>query len=83
MRAITPNVLDDLRAQAAVVRQRMWCRMAATGGTATVVFDIDASLVEIHSENKDGTAATYKGGFGFHRASSSSGAVTGKEVVVT
>ncbi len=27
--------------------------------------DIDASLVEIHSENKTGTAPTYKGGFGF------------------
>ncbi|MGH9038929.1 MAG: hypothetical protein ACRDZ3_01730, partial [Acidimicrobiia bacterium] len=31
-----------------------------------VVLDIDASLMEIHSENKEGTAATYKGGFGFH-----------------
>jgi hypothetical protein len=30
------------------------------------VLDIDASLVEIHSENKDGTAPTYKRGFGFH-----------------
>ena len=66
VRAITPNVLDGLRAQAAVVRQQVWQRMAATTGTATVVLDIDASLVEIHSENKDGTAATYKGGFGFH-----------------
>jgi hypothetical protein len=28
--------------------------------------DIDASLVEIHSENKEQTAPTYKGGFGFH-----------------
>jgi hypothetical protein len=27
--------------------------------------DLDASLVEIHSENKEGTAPTYKGGFGF------------------
>ncbi len=31
-----------------------------------VVLDIDASLVEIHSEHKQGTAATYKRGFGFH-----------------
>jgi hypothetical protein len=40
------------------------------------VLDIDSSLHQVHSENKDGTAPTYKGGFGFHRASSSSGAVT-------
>ena len=30
-----------------------------------VVLDIDASLHEIHSENKAGTAPHYKGGFGF------------------
>jgi len=57
--------------------------MAATVGTAKVVLDIDASLVQIHSENKAGTGPTYKGGFGFHRASSSSGAVTRKEFVMT
>jgi hypothetical protein len=65
MRNITPNVLADLIVQTGVVRRQMWQRMAATTGTATVVLDIDASLVEIHSENKAGTAATYKGGFGF------------------
>ena len=27
-----------------------------TGGDDPVILDIDASLVEIHSENKDGTA---------------------------
>jgi hypothetical protein len=31
-----------------------------------VVLDIDASLVQIHSPNKQGTAPSYKGGFGFH-----------------
>ncbi len=30
-----------------------------------MVLDLDASLVEVHSENKEGTAATYKRGFGF------------------
>ena len=39
---------------------------SATTGTATVVLDIDSSLHQIHSENKDGTAPNYKGGFGFH-----------------
>src|SRR5215207_8789552 len=27
---------------------------------------IDSSLHQVHSENKEGTAANYKGGFGFH-----------------
>jgi hypothetical protein len=65
IRAITPSMLTDLRTAAAMVRRQMWSRMAATTGTAMVVFDIDASLVEIHSENKAGTGPNYKGGFGF------------------
>jgi hypothetical protein len=28
--------------------------------------DVDSSLVEIHSQNKQETGLTYKGGFGFH-----------------
>ena len=31
-----------------------------------MLLDIDASLVEIHSENKVSAAPTYKGGYGFH-----------------
>src|SRR5947199_763920 len=50
----------------AEVRAKVWRRAAATTGTATVVLDIDGSLHQIHSENKQETAATYKGGFGFH-----------------
>src|SRR5438128_2863858 len=48
------------------VRARVWRRAAATTGTAPVVLDIDASLHEVHSENKQEAAATYKGGYGFH-----------------
>lgn len=66
MRAITPAVLAGLVGQTAVVRRQMWRRMSATTGTAPVVLDIDASLVEVHSENKQGTGPSYKGGFGFH-----------------
>ncbi len=66
IRNITPTVLTDLAAATATVRADMWRRMAATCGAATVVLDIDASLVQIHSENKAGTGPTYKGGFGFH-----------------
>jgi hypothetical protein len=63
--AITATVLADLNTATAPVRTSMWRRMNTTVGTDRVVLDIDASLVEIHSENKTGTAATYKGGFGF------------------
>jgi len=31
-----------------------------------VVLDIDGSLHQIHSENKQEAAANYKGGYGFH-----------------
>ncbi len=41
----------------------MW---AAVDDGEPVVLDIDASLIEIHSEHKHGTAPTYKRGFGFH-----------------
>jgi hypothetical protein len=44
----------------------VWRRSGATTGNDEVVLDIDASLVEIHSEHKAGSAPTYKGGFGFH-----------------
>ncbi len=50
---------------AAGVRAQVWRRASATTGAAPVVLDLDASLVQIHSEHKQGTAATYKGGFGF------------------
>ena len=49
------------------IRGEVWERIpAVTGGGDPVILDIDASLVEIHSENKDGTAPNFKGGFGFH-----------------
>jgi hypothetical protein len=50
----------------ASVRAEVWSRSTATTGNDDIVLDIDASLHEIHSENKAGTAAHYKGGFGFH-----------------
>ena len=42
----------------------MGTHTGVTGGDDPVILDIDASLVEIHSENKDGTAPNFKGGFG-------------------
>lgn len=48
------------------VRAGVWGRLPFLVGDGPVILDVDASLVEIHSENKEGTAPTYKGGFGFH-----------------
>jgi len=63
---LTPTVVGDLHAAFAEARAKVWARSAATNTDRPVVLDIDASLVQVHSENKEGTAATYKGGFGFH-----------------
>lgn len=60
--AIDPGVLDGLRAARAEARAVVWGRRRRRG---PVVLDVDASLVEIHSENKQGAASHYKGGYGF------------------
>jgi hypothetical protein len=65
-RRIDAVTLAGLWEAMAECRAKVWRRSGATTGTSTVVLDIDASLVEIHSENKEGTAANYKHGFGFH-----------------
>lgn len=62
-RQIDAATLTRLWDAMASVRAQVWARV---DDGMPVVLDIDASLVEIHSEHKDGTAATYKGGFGFH-----------------
>ena len=65
-RQIDAATLGGLWEAMAEVRGKVWRRSCATTGRDPVVLDIDASLVEIHSENKQATAPTYKGGFGFH-----------------
>src|SRR5947209_18292094 len=64
-RSIRPEILTELWEAVAEVRTKVWRRAAATTGTATVVLDIDGSLHQIHSENKEEAAANYKGGYGF------------------
>ena len=56
---------DRLWVSMAEVRAKVWSRLA-TRVSGEVVLDIDASLHQIHSENKEGTAPNYKRGFGFH-----------------
>jgi Transposase DDE domain group 1 len=59
-------VLGQVKEAFGSVRREVWRRSAATSGSAPVVLDLDSSLVEVHSENKEGTGPHYKGGYGFH-----------------
>lgn len=62
----TETVVRARQAMAGI-RSDVWSRIRAkTGGDTLVILDLDASLVEIHSENKQGAAPHFKGGFGFH-----------------
>jgi hypothetical protein len=63
---ITPSTRSGIACAMAEVRAKVWRRSAATTGSAPVLLDIDASLVEIHSEHKMSAAPTFKGGYGFH-----------------
>jgi hypothetical protein len=65
-RQIGPATLAGLWEAIAEVRAQVWARSSVTNNDRPVVLDIDGTLVEIHSENKEGTAPTYKRGFGFH-----------------
>ena len=60
---IDEGVLDGLRQARAEARARVW---AAADAPETTVLDVDAALVEIHSENKEGATSHYKRGYGFH-----------------
>ena len=52
-----------LLSAAAAVRRRIW---ADRDRSRPLVVDIDSTLVEVHSQNKEGSAPNYKGGYGFH-----------------
>ena len=59
---VDASVLEALRRARAEARARMW----AVDAPAEVVLDVDAALVEVHSENKESAASHFKGGYGFH-----------------
>ena len=65
LRFIDSETLAGCWSAVGEVRCEAWRRSSATTGKSPVILDVDASLVEIHSQNKAGTASTYKGGFGF------------------
>jgi hypothetical protein len=60
---IDDTVLDGLRAARAGARAKVW---EATAAPQEVILDVDAALVEVHSENKEQAASSFKGGYGFH-----------------
>ncbi len=63
---ITPSTRSGIACAMAEVRARSGVAAPPTTGSAPVLLDIDASLVEIHSEHKMSAAPTFKGGYGFH-----------------
>lgn len=62
--AMDDEVVTALRGALSLSRGEAW---AAGAGPESdeLTLDLDASLVEIHSEGKEGAAAHFKGGFGF------------------
>jgi hypothetical protein len=74
--AVDDAALASLRRARAVARDRLWLQRddcgaglpaASAGGRVLpgLVFDLDASLIEVHSD-KESAAPTFKGGFGYH-----------------
>lgn len=60
--AVDEEVLEDVRAARAQATANLLDRL----GCEKLILDVDASLVEVHSEHKQGAAPHFKGGFGFH-----------------
>jgi hypothetical protein len=56
--------LAAIRAARAVARQRAWQLVPIAAESGPLVIDIDATLIEAHSE-KEGAEPTFKRGFGF------------------
>jgi len=74
--SVDVDTLADLKQARATARERAWLLRGEAGRNfptvvcggrvqSGLVIDIDATLVTCHSE-KEGTAATYKSGYGYH-----------------
>ena len=66
LRGLGPDVAEALLGAVAGVRAGVWDRRGDASGSGPVVLDIDSTLVEVHSENKQQAAAHFKRGYGFH-----------------
>jgi hypothetical protein len=62
MIARDPGGLQRLRGAHAAARARVW---KLAGAPEQLTIDLDATLIGAHAE-KEGTAGTFKGGYGFH-----------------
>ena len=62
LRGIDGSALGALWGAAAAARAEAWSQRRRRGPLAV---DIDSTLVEVHSQNKQGAVPHYKGGFGF------------------
>jgi hypothetical protein len=73
---LTPAAMRRVEKARATARRHVWAQLVGRGGLPasqvagtdlgdTVVLDVDATLVTVHSE-KESAAATFKGGFGYH-----------------
>ena len=56
---ITSSTRTDITSAMAEVRAKVWARSSVTSGKGPVVLDIDASLVEVHTDGKEQAAPTY------------------------
>jgi hypothetical protein len=77
LKSVDPALLGALRRARAVARERAWLARGELTGTAVpparaggrnlaeLVIDVDATLVEVHSD-KEGASGHFKGGFGYH-----------------
>ena len=63
--AIDEDLLAELQAARAASRARAWAAGLAPG-TKQVTLDFDATLVDVHTDDKEGAEPTYKKGCGFH-----------------
>lgn len=63
--AIDEGLLAKLQAARAASRARAWAAGLAPE-TKTVTLDFDATLVDVHTDDKEGAEPTYKKGCGFH-----------------
>ena len=65
LNAIDEGLLARLQAARAASRARAWAAGLAPEAKA-VTLDFDATLVDVHTEDKEGAEPTYKKGYGFH-----------------
>jgi hypothetical protein len=63
---LTASTRAGIAGAMAEIRDTVWSRSSLTTGIDPVILDIDASLIEVHTDGKELAASTFKGGFGFH-----------------